>query len=196
MHGYAWPEHDVLQAYRAFAEQKMLDSALLLCKNLDAAVVAGACLGVLSDTLAQKFKVVYAFEPEADNFRYLSLNSPSNVVKVQASLTAAPGCVGLVGDKHDAGSWQTNFSGPIPGVRLDSFGLLCNFLYVDVNGMEMQVIEGALKTLNAHKPVVMFAKSERLSDYGATLNFIVRKLEEAGYAKKDEDSQYMVLACE
>lgn len=173
----------------------MLGEAYEFCKGFDSAVCAGAGVGVIPNQLAEKFSVVYAFEPEAINFTHLALNAHSNVVKFQAALGNTMGPMGFTGDLHDLGSWQIQAGGKTPMIRLDSFNLAPDLVYLDVNGFEPQAITGAEKMLKARKPVLVIAKSEKLSDYGNTINFMLRALKELGYeVKKDTDKRMICVS--
>lgn len=172
----------------------MLDDAYEFCKGFDTAVCAGGGVGVVPNKLAEKFKVVYAFEPESSNFACMAVNTVPTVIKIQAALGPSPSLMGMTGDLHDLGSWQIVANGRLPMVRLDSFNLPLHLLYLDANGFEPNIIEGAVKTLKAYKPVVIAAASERLPDYGHTLNFLKRDLKALGYELKKENANRMVFA--
>jgi FkbM family methyltransferase len=110
--------------------------------------------------------IVVAFEPQRLLFQTLcanmAINSRPNVLAYNAALGAAKGIINVPPLNHHAeqsfGSLSLlgNLEGdPIPMQTLDDLNLKhCDFIKVDVEGMERDVILGATLTLKRHRPIL------------------------------------------
>lgn len=138
-------------------------------------VEVGANIGVHTVQLSQlvgRYGEVYAFEPQRIVFQTLcanlALNQCANVKAYQAAVGREEATI-LVPSPDP--SKQTNFGGlSMFGVQdgdsallvtLDAFDLpACNFLKADVEGMEIDVLKGAQKTIDTYRPV-MYLENDR-----------------------------------
>jgi len=144
-------------------------------------VEAGANIGAHTLMLSRQVGpqgVVYAFEPQRIVFQALcanmALNSIVNVHCRQEALGDAPGTT-MVPPLNYAR--ENNFGGlslggskgeAVPVVTLDSFELAqCQFLKVDVEGMELSVLKGAARTIDRCRPI-LYIENDR-SDRSAPL---------------------------
>ena len=115
---------------------------------------------------------VYAFEPQRIVFQALcanlALNQCTNVRAWQVAAGSKPDTI-LVPALDP--SKRNNFGGismygveegePVQLVTLDAFDLpACHFLKVDVEGMEVEVVRGALKTIETYRPL-MYLEDDR-----------------------------------
>jgi len=139
------------------------------------AVEVGANLGAHTVDISKLVGAngeVHAFEPQRIVFQTLcanlALNQCTNVYARQAALGAQPGTI-LVPAMDPA--VRFNFGGvtlvdadhgePVPLMCLDSLDLpMCNFIKVDVEGMEVEVLKGALKTIDDYRPT-MYLENDR-----------------------------------
>ena len=133
--------------------------------------------------------VVLAFEPQRVVFQTLcanlALGSHANVFAFQQAVGAAAGTVVVPSIDYrqngnfgglELGSYQQGEQ--VPVVAIDSFALSrCNFIKIDVEGMEQAVIAGAAQTLARHKPV-LYVENDR-ADRAPEL---IRYLDSLGYA--------------
>lgn len=123
------------------------------------AVDAGAHVGLLTRKLAERFKTVYAFEPDPANFACLCENTRHlpNVLQVQAALGAEAGRVSLDrGDGTNSGDVCVRGGDEVPVVPLDSYELPdLGLIKIDVQGYERQVLEGARQLIQAFAPVMI-----------------------------------------
>jgi FkbM family methyltransferase len=115
---------------------------------------------------------VYAFEPQRFIYNVLcgnvALNGHTNVVAVNAALGSKPGQITVPALDYGRGG---NFGGlslglnrkgeNVPMLTLDSYGLSsCQLIKIDVEGMEKQVLEGAVSLLQAHQPF-LYVETDR-----------------------------------
>jgi FkbM family methyltransferase len=122
-------------------------------------VQAGGNMGVHPRLYSDIFERVYTFEPDPLNFFCLTLNcQKNNIIKMQAALGAehklitvnrpSPTNVGM----HNINETDVGF---IPMITLDSLNLdACSFIQLDVEFYELNIIKGALKTIDKFKPVI------------------------------------------
>ena len=112
----------------------------------------GSNVGMWTRELAQKFKLVYCFEPNPNFNECFRRNITENNVKLFE--------FGLSNKKHTASqefnSTQiTNTPGDVQCRTLDSFNLNdIDFIKIDVDGFEIEVLEGAVETITRNKPVI------------------------------------------
>jgi FkbM family methyltransferase len=132
-------------------------------------VEAGSNLGALTlalSGLAGNEGAVIAFEPQRMIFHLLcanlALNSISNVFAYQKAVGSEPGAV-MVPQLDPAseanfggltlGSWDSGEQ--VPVVSLDGMRFpRLDLLKADVEGMEEQVLEGAMETIARHRPIL------------------------------------------
>ena len=115
---------------------------------------------------------VHALEPQRIVFQTLcanlALNQLTNVHALQAAVGARAGT--LLVPAIDPAT-RANFGGvslhnvdagePVPLLTLDSLDLpACHFLKVDVEGMEVDVVEGARNTIDTYRPL-MYLENDR-----------------------------------
>jgi FkbM family methyltransferase len=153
-------------------------------------VEAGANIGAHTLILAQQVGPrgrVYAFEPQRVLFQTLcanmALNSLTHVYCRQEALGAAAGTTYVPWLDYNA---ENNFGGlslthrqgePVPVVPLDSLDLpRCDFLKIDVEGMELEVLRGASQTIQRFRPL-LYVENDR-PEQSAEL---IRYLQELGY---------------
>ncbi len=159
------------------------------------AVDIGAHVGLWSRVLAHHFDQVVAFEPVeafADCFA-LNVADVRNVAlhKVALGHEDAPGGVGFVveagnsGNSRFAGHGGAGAPTTVVSMRtLDSYRLpRLDFLKIDVEGFERQVVEGAQNTIRMHKPVIVVEqKPDHAERYGYGQTAAVKLLESWGFS--------------
>jgi FkbM family methyltransferase len=116
---------------------------------------------------------VFAFEPQRVLHQILcgniALNACTNVTAVHAGLGAESGSVAVPAIDYALGG---NFGGmalgerksgePVPLHTLDSYSLVsCDFVKIDVEGMERDVLEGAKSVLAEHRPI-LYVENDRV----------------------------------
>ena len=134
----------------------------------------GAHIGMYTVELARRAKHVYSFECSPKSFNYLCANlllrdMSYKVTKHNVALSDKEGFTPyFIRDPHDGGGngishFDVDIKNNIPSIQvptktLDSFGLTnINFIKIDVEGHEENVIRGAVKTLEENNyPKILF----------------------------------------
>jgi FkbM family methyltransferase len=146
----------------------------------------GANIGAHTLFFAQKVGPggrVYAFEPQRVVFQTLcanmALNSISNTYCIQAALGEAPGSVTVPVFNY---AQTNNYGGveidtfavgePVPVITVDSLDLpACRLIKVDVEGMELKALKGAVQTVKRCKPM-LYVENDRVEKSEALMQFI------------------------
>ncbi len=177
----------------------------LLLRPGDFAVDVGANVGtytkVLSSLVGPSGRV-WAFEPVPENHAVLAFASRrlrlSNVTLYECALSDASG-TGLMEIPVFSKLGESLYDARLvhtPGSRLRTIevrlatldSLLSgvdrgpSFIKIDVEGHELQCLEGAMETLRAYKPSLMIETFEDPAREGSLANHVVRLLSNASYA--------------
>lgn len=155
-----------------------LTAALEHVKQFRIAVDVGAHVGTWSKPMSASFDGVYAFEPSLDTFAALERNLATfhcaNVTPVHMALGARQmrGRMTLEGHERAIASLNTGARYLVPGDEvmvstLDSFDLsFLDFLKIDAEGSEPDILLGAKDTLLRCRPVVLFEDKNFWSRFG------------------------------
>lgn len=123
------------------------------------AVDAGAHIGTWTIELSARFLAVDAFEPEPENFACLKVNCAglSNVAVRNHALGRTRKRGRLINLGANSGTPFVVEGGNVEVLPLDEYGYEdLDFIKIDVEGMEGEVLLGAEKTLVRCKPLVFF----------------------------------------
>lgn len=155
------------------------------------AVDVGAHVGLWSMHLAKHFENVLAFEPVAQFRECFERNVTDAGVKLYAmALGSAPGKVRMVIDPADTGGTHVDATaeeGTVILETLDNFELArCDFLKIDCEGYELQILEGARETLLRCRPcVIVEQKAHKLGvNYGIKGTPAVDYLKDLGMTQR------------
>lgn len=139
----------------------------LLLSRGKVAVDVGANRGIYSYLLSRHFDRVIAFEPNPELARFGRRMLPSNTEVVETALGAHPANAELripPGRKRGEDHLMATLSSSAPAVRsipvhvrtLDSMNLEgVGFIKIDVEGTEVEVLEGARETIQSDRPLMM-----------------------------------------
>ena len=194
-HGYTlYNKHDKyigrsIEIYGEFSEKEV---ALFkqVCKQNSVVVEIGANIGTHTQALSKMVGEngrVYAFEPQRVVFQTLcanmALNSIENVEAFQTALSNENGSLLLPDIQYDK---EGNFGGieidkfsygrKIPKVKLDDFLELdsLDFIKIDVEGMEKEVIDGAIGLIEKFKPI-LYVENDRVEKSKALIETIKKR---------------------
>ena len=128
-------------------------------KTPNVVVQAGGFCGIYPSLFAEKFAMVYTFEPDPINFFCLTMNCQSdNIIKIQAALGDEHQLVNVT--RHCDTNKGMNTVGhsatsPIPTFRIDDLALsYCDLIQLDTEGYELKILNGALETIQKFGPVI------------------------------------------
>lgn len=124
-------------------------------------VDAGAQCGDYTLLAAKYYDVskIYSFEPLSSNFKILEGNIISNRIEnVRAFHAALGNSNGSIEINYFGNMMVNSQSGSSESVRmltLDSLELCPSLMKVDVEGFEVDVLQGSLKTIQKYKPKII-----------------------------------------
>ncbi len=131
-------------------------------KNFDLVIQAGGNLGMYPRFLANRFKMVYTFEPDPLNFHCLVNNCQmDNIIKINAALGENNGFCNIMRNHrsnvgmHRINETLSNGIQTFPVMAIDSFNFNnCDMICLDTEGYEYNILKGAIKTIEKFKPVI------------------------------------------
>lgn len=181
----------ILNGRPAYQGKKQL-AAITECGRrgrMGVAVDVGAHIGLWTWNLAPAFRWVHAFEPVKDHracWMKNLLDSPfaGRVEMHSVALGMQEGSVSIKTAPTSSGDSWVSGEGDIPMVTLDSFGFEhVDFIKIDCEGYEENVLRGAADTLDAWRPIIMVEqKRDMASDrFGLAKLGAVTFLLERGY---------------
>lgn len=167
------PNYEIEDTNRAFKKLKK-------CR---VAIDVGAHCGYWSQRLSKKFEQVISLEPVTEHFECLKKNT-HNVNNIEVIKAAASDTNTLTKIKiyvENSGKSKISEHGtPINSITLDSLALKnVDFIKIDVEGHEKNVLIGAHETIMKYKPVLFVEIHE---DYAA----IEKILKSMGYSETDK----------
>lgn len=156
------------------------------------AIQAGACFGMVPAALASHFDHVYTFEvtPHLWGMCEENLADYKNVTFHRHGLGQSEAAVGVWNPKKaNAGSHQVMIGGADSSVRsLDGmdFGREIDLIWLDVEGFEARVLEGAQGLIDQHHPTIVLEMKGQGNYYGITDAQLEEWLrDELGYERRD-----------
>lgn len=121
----------------------------------DVVVDCGANIGNHSKFFTEVMGAeVWSFEPSEENYRLLVRNNPMGH-NYQIALGSKKGRVGLEEFPHNMGMNRVVPGKSVEMAPLDKFDLIPDLIKIDVEGMEADVLAGALKTIKKYRPILL-----------------------------------------
>ncbi len=170
------------------------ESILPLLKEGDWVVDAGAFIGDHTIAYAEKVGItgnVLAFEVSVNALSCLWHNSEKypQIKVYPMGLGDKPRKVSLLYDDLNKGATRINEfkPGPIKIVALDSLELpQLNFFKIDVEGVEGQVLDGAMATISKYRPIILLEiNSPLLAFNGESFTSISIRMSGLNYSFRD-----------
>lgn len=166
--GMFWPETDHCPEkchHRVMARHTDADEVTRRCANRRLAIQAGGHAGVWANRLAKSFKQVLSFEPDPNLFQCLKRNTSKakNIQVFEQALGEHSGQARML-PHSSAGSWRIDPSGPVEVsmTLIDYLGLAqCDALLLDIEGYELKALEGARRTIERFRPVILLEEGKR-----------------------------------
>lgn len=116
----------------------------------------GANIGVLTRLFAERSAHVHAFEPALRALPLLRANAPDNATVHPVAVGNHEGTVRFAENESLDMSCVAQDGIEVPVATIDSFALDADFIKIDVEGYEVEVLQGAKKTIARREPLIMF----------------------------------------
>ena len=143
-----------------YPNQSLLDFAKKCITKESVVIDIGAHIGTFAVPVSKFAGLTIAFEPAEKTLALLRQNIERNHASVSVravGLGSAPGSASLLERKAENAGANTLVEGSdIPVTTLDSEIEKANFIKIDVEGMEAEVLAGGKKLLEHSQPVVWF----------------------------------------
>lgn len=176
---------------------KKLRAAIAFCAQTRTALDVGGHAGMWSMQLAKVFDHVEAFEPVAAHREcwHKNLYDVMNASIHAVALGAAPGSIRMHTAPTSSGDSWVAGEGNIPMVTLDSLGCTeVDFLKIDVEGSELNVLRGAEQTIKTWMPVIIVEqKPGHAQRFGYGEKDAIPYLESLGYKMVKEMSGDFIM---
>ena len=203
--GWYFPDSDThfeqwLERGKGEYQQKQRSDILSYIKKTgrtDTCIDVGAHVGLWTKELSQVFKRVFAFEPMPHHRECFEKNVKKyNVTLFPFALGDFTGRVDFKIDKENTGNCHIvekndKTKGQFKQKTLDEFklDLLCHgtekrldYIKIDAEGHEKEVLEGAVETLDKHKPFVSVEiKDKILEKVGKSRHQLEQQLKDSDY---------------
>lgn len=163
------------------------------------AIDVGGHIGLWSFNLAAAFQHVLAFEPVAAHRECFARNVEArNVELIPCALGKEEGSVSIYTAPTSSGDSYVNGGGEIPLKTLDTFTLAhVDFIKIDCEGYEENVLRGAEHLLKTWKPVVCVEQKRDMAStrFGLAPLGAVKFLQTLGYGVEQEiGGDYIMVA--
>ncbi|MFA6502890.1 MAG: FkbM family methyltransferase [Candidatus Paceibacterota bacterium] len=169
-----------------YPNEKLLAVARAFVCAKDTVVDIGAHIGTFAVPAAKLAESVIAFEPSVSAAELLTRNAHDNAVSlsiIQKALgrKAGSGTL-LVRNAANAGANTLVAGGDIPVTTLDTEVAHADFIKIDVEGMELEVLEGGAALIERAHPTVFFEVNlSQLRAHGASPRALERFFVKRGY---------------
>lgn len=155
---------------RRMYQAQHIQQSVQFCAQRRTALDVGGHVGFWSYYLALAFEKVHAFEPNELFAQCFERNVRGEGVTLhRVALGDVQGGIALEVDPENTGATHVRpgVQGAIPMRRLDDFGFdEIDFVKVDVEGFERQVVEGARDTLQRCRPIMIVEQKDFAGRYG------------------------------
>lgn len=169
-------------------DQNMLPGVLEYIKHGDVVVDAGAYIGDHTIAYAEKVTTagaVFAFEPNRTAFECLEYNMKRypQVSCFNQGLGDKTGRMGVVVDNKNVGMSYLSAGNDVSITSIDELEMFhVDFIKIDVEGFELDILLGAKATINRFKPKMLIEINEAtLKRVGISRKYIYDLLEGWGY---------------
>lgn len=189
--GWIWPKDDENSWQGQVKQGDLVKYILPYIKNKRVMIQAGGNCGLILSTFVEHFDNVYTFEPDPINFYCLNQNvTAPNVIKMQCCLGKENLPVNVQqldrpGRLRDTGGVHIKGLGVTPTITIDNLNLpACDLIQLDVEGYELNALQGAVETIKKYHPVLCVEFCEAwLNRYETTSESVTTFLSNLGYSQ-------------
>jgi len=139
-----------------------------LIKENDVVVDAGANMGIFSIFVAMKHPntTIYAFEPTPSTFEALKENVKyyPNIKIFNCGLGEKEGMASIIITGGSGANYIGEGGTPIEIKTIDGLNIPANFIKMDVEGYEGNVLKGAAETIKKNKPIIAMSAYHKPDD--------------------------------
>ena len=164
-----------------------IEVLLPLVPQKSVCVQAGGHLGYWPNRLAQVFKTVHTFEADPIVYQCLIRNLKGENIKSYSEALGSSKCELLLRRGASAGGSKIWPEGDIKVkvVTIDSLNLTaCDAIILDIEGYEIQALEGAIETIKKFSPILHL---EKLDHCALALDFYIYSIGYEQIAKSGRD---------
>ena len=186
---FVWPEDDRYCRAAIHADAESIPFFMRHVNDRRIAVQAGGNVGVYPARLAQYFDAVHTFEPDPKNYECLARNIegiPGRIMAHRAALGAKAGTVSTeMFEANNAGAVRVvEGEGDVPMRAIDDLDLpVCDLIWLDIEGYELNALKGAAQTIARHAPAVIIEEKALPEHFGLPITGARDWLESRGYAE-------------
>jgi len=141
-----------------------LDAGIAWTKKRGIAVQAGGHVGIFPNYLAGHFTEVFTFEADPSLFDCLVKNRSPQVVPFPYALTSFRGKAPFMPNPGGTGSLRSDGQLYVETMTIDTMHERVNFIHLDVEGAEVDVLRGAQDTIALHSPTLQLEILPRFKD--------------------------------
>jgi FkbM family methyltransferase len=188
------PEGDTFFETRGDYELRDYQKLMPYVTHRRVAVDIGAHVGYWSKRLVEDFQLVHAFEAEPTHSQCLKFNVVKPNIKFhEVAVSNKAGTVNFTKSIDNSGMSHVSETGDaVPCNPLDAYNLkFVDLIKIDVEGHELQVLEGAAETINRCTPV-LFIEILNSVDFD-TRNKILQLLHSWDYTLKDKVAENYIF---
>jgi len=157
--GMHWPLQEPDGVYRTLIRKVTdIDTLLPYIPTKGIAVQAGGMVGMWPARMAKFFERVYTFEPTKEMYPYLVANTAHlpGVITYNAALGRNFEPLRVSYKPSGCSKIYPKGTDVVETLTIDYLDLpRCDLIYLDVEGYELQALEGALRTIEAFKPLLV-----------------------------------------
>ena len=170
-------------------------------KGKQVCIQAGGNVGYYAKIYAELFDTVYTFKPNPLNFYCLNKNvQNANVIKFQSCLGNVHQLVSLDLPKSyvkkgiNIGTYYISGKGNIPTLLIDDLNLdACDLIHLDIEGFEINAINGATNTIAKYKPTICLEINSALNNFNYSRDAVFDLMQQLNYAQIDHINEDYVF---
>lgn len=191
-HGWYFPDYDthfaemldknIAKGNQPVYQQPVRKRSFTYLKNNNFAIDVGANVGLWTKDMSEEFTFVWAIEPVEDFRQCLQKNIFNNNVDIKPfALGAENTVIDMIITEENTGHSHVDIDslgkGTIPMHRLDDLNIPpLDYIKIDCEGYELNVLKGAEQTIKEHKPIIVieqkFHKDVGHADDGEAVTFL------------------------
>ena len=170
-HGWYFPDYDthfaemldknIAKGNQPVYQQPVRKRSFTYLKNNNFAIDVGANVGLWTKDMSEEFTFVWAIEPVEDFRQCLQKNIFNNNVDIKPfALGAENTVIDMIITEENTGHSHVDIDslgkGTIPMHRLDDLNIPpLDYIKIDCEGYELNVLKGAGQTIKEHKPIIV-----------------------------------------